>query len=71
MYDEMAIDDAANVVRTIGDERYDDPVRYESSLAGNEPVLYLPLPGVREDVVMGVPPDAPLAWPGELRISPR
>lgn len=43
------------------------PVRYESNVAGKEPVLYVPLPGLREDVVIGVPRDARLAWPEELR----
>ena len=43
------------------------PVRYESNVAGKEPVLYVPLPGVREDVVIGVPRDARLAWPEEVR----
>lgn len=148
MYEEMTIDDAANVVRVIGDERADDPdrdvravvhaarrllhhidelafelererarrhglkredtrmlegrpllegmdgggrrdllgerpvhagealflltcagwhpVRYESNAAAREPVLYLPLPGVREDVVFRVPRDARFAWPDEL-----
>lgn len=43
------------------------PVRYESNFPGKEPVLYLPLPGVRRDMVIAVPRDARLAWPGELR----
>ena len=43
------------------------PVRYESNFPGNEPVLYLPLPGVWQDVVIGVPRDARFAWPEELR----
>jgi hypothetical protein len=43
------------------------PVRYESNCAGGEPVLYLPLPGVWQDVVIGIPRDARLAWPEELR----
>ena len=149
MYGEMTIDDAANVVRVIGDERADDPerdvsalaraarrllhqvdelafelererarrhslrrgdtrmpdghallegmdgggrrdflgerpvhagealflltcagwhpVRYESNHRGGEAVLYLPLPGVWQDVVIGVPRNARLAWPDELR----
>jgi hypothetical protein len=149
MYDEIAIDDAINVVRILGDERADDPdsdvrslarsprrlqnhidelafelerervrrhglrrgdtrrpdghlllegmdgggkrdflgdrpvhagealllltcagwhpVRYESNAAGREPVLYVLLPGIREDVVIGVPCDARLAWPEEVR----
>jgi hypothetical protein len=29
--------------------------------------LCLPLPGVFQDVVIAVPRDARLAWPGELR----
>jgi hypothetical protein len=149
MYDDMTIDDAANVVRVFGDERADDtdrdvralasaakrllqhidelafelereqarrhglkpgdarrpdghlllegmdgggrrdflgdrpvhagealflltsagwhPVRYESNVAGREPVLYVALPGVRKDVAIGVPRDARLAWPEEVR----
>jgi hypothetical protein len=43
------------------------PVRYESNLPRGEPVLYVPLPGVREDVVIRVPRDACLAWPEEVR----
>ena len=43
------------------------PVRYESNVAGKEPVLYVPLPGVREDQVIGVRRDAHLAWPEEVR----
>ena len=43
------------------------PVRYESNFPGKEPVLYLPLPGVWQDVVIGVPRDARFAWPEELR----
>jgi hypothetical protein len=42
------------------------PVRYESCSAAREPVLYVPLPGVREDVLIGVPRDARLTWPEEL-----
>lgn len=42
------------------------PVRYESNCPAREPVLYLPLPGVWEDVVIAVPRDARLAWPEEL-----
>jgi hypothetical protein len=34
------------------------PVRYESDLPRGAPVLYVPLPGVREDVVIVVPRDA-------------
>ena len=43
------------------------PVRYESNVPAGEPVLYLPLPGVWQDVVIVVPRDARLAWPEELR----
>jgi hypothetical protein len=43
------------------------PVRYESNFPAKESVLYLPLPGVRRDVVIGVPRDARFAWPDELR----
>lgn len=43
------------------------PVRYESSASGSEPVLYLPLPGVWQDVVFAVPRDARLVWPEDLR----
>jgi hypothetical protein len=43
------------------------PVRYESDFPRREPVLYLPLPGVRQEVVIGVPRDARLAWPEEVR----
>jgi hypothetical protein len=38
------------------------PVRYESNFPAIEPVLYLPLPGVRQDVVIAVP--VMPAWPG-------
>jgi hypothetical protein len=47
------------------------PVRYESNLPRNEPCLYLPLPGVREDVVFWVPREARFVWPEELRLPPR
>jgi hypothetical protein len=47
------------------------PVRYESSLTQNEPLLYLPLPGVREEVVFCVPREARLVWPEELRLAKR
>jgi hypothetical protein len=47
------------------------PVRYESNMPGNEPFLYLPLPGVRQDIVLYVPRQACFAWPEELRLSPR
>ena len=43
------------------------PVRYESNFPASDAVLYLPLPGVRKDVVIDVPRDARLAWPEELR----
>lgn len=43
------------------------PVRYESNMPRNEPCLYLPLPGVREDVVFWVPREARFVWPEELR----
>lgn len=42
------------------------PVRYESNCPAREPVLYLPLPGVRQDVVIAVPRDARLAWPEDI-----
>lgn len=41
-------------------------VRYESNIPRNEPLLYLPLPGVREEVIFGVPRDARFVWPKEL-----
>jgi hypothetical protein len=47
------------------------PVRYESNMPRNEPCLYLPLPGVREDVVFWVPREARFVWPEELRQVPR
>jgi hypothetical protein len=47
------------------------PVRYESNMPRNEPCLYLPLPGVREDVVLWVPREARFAWSEELRLAPR
>ena len=43
------------------------PVRYESNFPRKEPVLYLPLPGARQQVVIAVPRDARLAWQDELR----
>jgi hypothetical protein len=43
------------------------PVRYESNFPAREPVLYLPVPGVWQDVVIGVPRDARFAWPEEFR----
>jgi hypothetical protein len=42
-------------------------VRYESNMPRKEPVLYVTLPGVRDDVVIGVLRDARFAWPEELR----
>jgi hypothetical protein len=42
-------------------------VRYESNFPARDAVLYLPLPGVWQDVVIGIPRDARLAWPEELR----
>lgn len=42
-------------------------VRYESNLPRKAPVLYLPLPGVQEEVVLAVPPAARFVWPDELR----
>jgi hypothetical protein len=47
------------------------PVRYESTMPRNEPCLYLPLPGVREDVVFWVPREARFVWPEQLRLPPR
>lgn len=47
------------------------PVRYESNFPRNEPLLYLPLPGVREAVVFCVPREAQFVWPEELRLAPR
>ena len=47
------------------------PVRYESNMPRNEPCLYLPLPGVREDVVFWVPREARFACPEELQRVPR
>jgi hypothetical protein len=46
-------------------------VRYESNMPDGPAVLYLPLPGVREDVVTAVPRDARFVWPEELRLAPR
>lgn len=42
------------------------PVRYESNKVRNESVLYLPLPGVRQEGLFGAPRDACFAWPEEL-----
>ena len=47
------------------------PVRYESNMPHGALVLYLPLPGIREEVVFGVPREARLTWPEELRLAPR
>lgn len=47
------------------------PVRYESNMPRNEPLLYLPLPGVREEVVFCVPREARFVWPEELRLAVR
>jgi hypothetical protein len=47
------------------------PVRYESNMPRNAPLLYVPLPGVREDVVIGVPREARFVWPEELRMAGR
>jgi hypothetical protein len=41
--------------------------RYESNMPHKASVLYLPLPGVPEEVVIGVPLGARFAWPEELR----
>lgn len=46
-------------------------VRYESNMPRNEPCLYLPLPGVREDVVFWVPREARFTWPENLRLAAR
>lgn len=43
------------------------PVRYESNMPRKISLLYLSLPGVQEDVVIPVPPEARLAWPEVLR----
>jgi hypothetical protein len=47
------------------------PVKYESNMPRNEPCLYLPLPGVRDDVVFWVPREARFALPEELRQVPQ
>jgi hypothetical protein len=46
-------------------------VRYESNFPREHPCLYLPLPGVREDIVFWVPREARFVWPEELRLVPR
>jgi hypothetical protein len=46
-------------------------VRYESNMPRNEPCLYLPLPGVREDIVFWVPREARFVWPEELQLALR
>jgi hypothetical protein len=43
-------------------------VRYESNMPHGAPVLYLPLPGVQQEVVIAVPRWARFAWPEELRL---
>jgi hypothetical protein len=43
------------------------PVRYESNMPRRTSLLFLALPGVREDVVIAVPDDARFAWPEELQ----
>lgn len=43
------------------------PVRYESNMPRSTSLLYLCLPGVREDVVIAVPYEARFAWPEELQ----
>jgi hypothetical protein len=42
-------------------------VRYESNMPHKTPVLYLPLPGVQQEVVIAAPREARIAWPEELR----
>lgn len=42
------------------------PVRYESNIPRKTSLLYLPLPGVQEEVVIAVPRGARFAWPEEL-----
>jgi hypothetical protein len=42
------------------------PVRYESNMPRKASLIYLALPGVQEEVVIAVPPDACFAWPEEL-----
>jgi hypothetical protein len=44
-------------------------VRYESNMPHGQPVLYLPLPGVREDIPLAAPCDARFVWPEELRLA--
>jgi hypothetical protein len=41
-------------------------VRYESNMPHKAPVLYLPLPGVQQEIVIAVPRAARFAWPEEL-----
>lgn len=43
------------------------PVRYESNMPRSTSLLYLSLPGVREDVVIAVPREARFAWPEQLQ----
>jgi hypothetical protein len=52
------------------------PVRYESNMPRKAPflyvpLLYVPLPGVGEDVVIAAPREARFTWPEELRLAPR
>lgn len=47
------------------------PVRYESNMPRNAPLLYVPLPGVREEIVIGVPCEARFAWQEEVRLAGR
>ena len=42
------------------------PVRYESNMPRKISLLYLPLPGVQEEVVIAVPREARFACPEEL-----
>ena len=42
------------------------PVRYESNMPRSTSLLFLALPGVRDDVVIAAPDEARLAWPEEL-----
>ena len=37
------------------------------NMPNDGPVLYLPLPGVQQDVVIAVPREVRFAWPEELR----
>jgi hypothetical protein len=42
-------------------------VRYESNVPQKRALLYLSLPGVRDEVVVPVPREALFAWPEELK----